>query len=113
MSTDLSITITIVGLLLSVATFYIGRQTASKNDGKAAGALETDLKYVKESVGRIESKLDRDTQRLEGRIDEISRQMSESSSEASRAHESAKSAHNRIDEHLTREHGIERRGGTA
>jgi hypothetical protein len=113
MSTDLSITITIVGLLLSVATFYIGRQTASKNDGKAAGALETDLKYVKESVGRIESKLDRDTQRLEGRIDEISRQMSEISIEASRAHESAKSAHNRIDEHLTREHGIERRGGTA
>lgn len=112
MSTDLSIFITIVGLMLSVATFAIGRMTASKNDGKAAGALETDLKYVKESVGRIESKLDRDTQRLEGRIDEISRQLAEISGEASKAHESAKSAHNRIDEHLDREHGIEGRHST-
>ena len=104
MSTDLTVFITVAGLLISVATFIIGRQTASKNDGKAAGALETDLKYVKESVGRIESKLDRDTQRLEGRIDEISKQIVEISNEANRGHESAKSSHNRIDEHLDRYH---------
>ncbi|MFR2811164.1 MAG: hypothetical protein ACLTCG_00190 [Escherichia coli] len=52
--TDLSIFITVAGLCLSVATFYFGRQSVTKADGKAAGALETDLRYIKESVGRIE-----------------------------------------------------------
>ena len=67
--TDLSIFITVAGLCLSVATFYFGRQSVTKADGKAAGALETDLRYIKESVGRIEGQLNRDVQRLEGRID--------------------------------------------
>lgn len=104
--TDLSVFIMVAGFCLSIATFYVGRQSASKADGKAAGALETDLRYIKESVGRIEGKLNRDVQRLEGRIDEISIQLSGISSTAGRAHESAKSAHNRIDEHLEREHHI-------
>ena len=73
--TDLSIFITVAGLCLSVATFYFGRQSVTKADGKAAGALETDLRYIKESVGRIEGQLNRDVQRLEGRIDEISNQL--------------------------------------
>ena len=101
--TDLSIFITVAGLCLSVATFYFGRQSVTKADGKAAGALETDLRYIKESVGQ----LNRDVQRLEGRIDEISNQLAGISNTAGRAHESAKSAHNRIDEHLEREHNIQ------
>ena len=63
--TDLSIFITVAGLCLSVATFYFGRQSVTKADGKATGALETDLRYIKESVGRIEGQLNRDVQRLE------------------------------------------------
>ena len=51
--TDLSIFITVAGLCLSVATFYFGRQSVTKADGKTAGALETDLRYIKESVGRL------------------------------------------------------------
>ena len=90
-----------------VATFYFGRQSVTKADGKAAGALETDLRYIKESVGRIEGQLNRDVQRLEGRIDEISNQLAGISNTAGRAHESAKSAHNRIDKHLEREHNIQ------
>ena len=106
--TDLSVAITVIGFFLSIATFYIGRQSASKADGKAAGALETDLRYIKESVGRIEGQLTRDVQRLEGRIDEISNQIAGISNTAGRAHESAKSAHNRIDEHIEREHNIQK-----
>lgn len=90
--TDLSIFITVAGLCLSVATFYFRRQSVTKADGKAAGALETDLRYIKESIGRIEGQLNRDVQRLEGRIDEISNQLTGISSTAGRAHESAKSA---------------------
>ena len=91
--TDLSIFITVAGLCLSVATFYFGRQSVTKADGKAAGALETDLRYIKESVGRIEGQLNS--------------QLAGISNTAGRAHESAKSAHNRIDEHLEREHNIQ------
>lgn len=103
---DYNVLIAVIGVVLSIATFYIGRQSAAKNDGKAAGAVETDLKYIKESVGRIEGQLNRDVQRLEGRIDEISKQVASVSNTAARAHESAKSAHNRIDEHLEREHNM-------
>ena len=105
--TEISFLITVIGICLSIATFYVGRQTASKADGRAAGALETDLRYIKESVGRIEGQLNRDVQRLEGRIDEISNQLSGISNTAARAHEASKSAHNRINEHLEREHDIQ------
>ena len=101
--TDLSIFITVAGLCLSVATFYFGRQSVTKADGKAAGALETDLRYIKESVGRIEGQLNRDVQRLEGRIDEISNQLAGISNTAGRAHESAKSALKHADGALTDE----------
>ena len=40
-------------------------------------------------------------------LDEISNQLAGISNTAGRAHESAKSAHNRIDEHLEREHNIQ------
>lgn len=103
---DISILIAVIGVVLSIATFYFGRQAGAKQDGKSAGALETDISYIKESVRRIETQLNRDVQRLEGRIDEISNQMSIISNTAGRARESAKSAHNRIDEHLQREHNI-------
>lgn len=87
--------------------FLFWAPVSNQSDGKAAGALETDLRYIKESVGRIEGQLNRDVQRLEGRIDEISNQLAGISNTAGRAHESAKSAHNRIDEHLEREHNIQ------
>lgn len=105
--TEISFLITVIGICLSIATFYVGRQTASKADGRAAGALETDLRYIKESVGRIEGQLNRDVQRLEGRIDEISNQLSGLSNTVGRVHESSKSAHSRISEHLEREHDIQ------
>lgn len=105
---EISFLTAFAGLFLSIATFYVGRQSASRSEGKNAGALETDLRYIKESVGRIESKINSDVQRLEGRIDEISLQLTGISNTAGRAHESAKSAHNRFDEHLDREHNIKR-----
>ena len=103
---DINILIAVIGVFLAVATFYIGQKSGAKNDGKAAGALETDLKYIKESVGRFEGQRNREVQRLEGRIDEISKQMAGVSSASTKALESSKSAHNRLDEYLEREHSI-------
>lgn len=107
---DISLIIAILGGCLATATFFIGRQTASRGEGERMGSLSTDLKYIKESVERIEERINDDVKRLEGRIDEISNQVAAVGSDAARAYESAKSAHKRQDEHLEREHGINVRG---
>ena len=95
-----------LGLAFTILSFFIGRQSAAKNEGKEAGSLSTDLKYIKDSVERIENRLNDDVKRLEGRIDEQSNLVVGASKEAARAYEVAKSAHKRIDEHLEREHGM-------
>lgn len=102
---DISILVAIVGACVSAATFFIGRQTAARSDGRETGALVTDLKYIKESVERIEERLNDDIKRLEGRIDEISMQMANVTGTATKAYESAKSCHKRVDEHLSHTHG--------
>lgn len=95
-----------IGCVIAVATFFIGRMTASKAEGKEEGSFSTDLKYIKESVQRIEKQLNNDVTRLEGRIDEHSSQFSQIATTATKAHEASKSAHKRLDEHLEREHGM-------
>ncbi len=101
---EISLAIAAIGCALSVATFYIGRQSATRNEGKEAGSLLTALKYIKESVSRIEQRLNDDVKRLEGRIDEISTQFLTIANAATKAYESTKSSHKRIDEHLERDH---------
>lgn len=105
MQVDINILIAVLGSCLSVATFFVGRQSAAKSDGREAGAWATDLKYIKESIERIENSLNDNVKRLEGRIDEISVQITAATGTAVKAHESAKSGHKRLDEHLQRTHG--------
>jgi len=105
MTPEVSAIITVGAFLLSVATFFIGRQSASKAEGKEAGSLATDLKYIKESVERIETRLNDDVKRLEGRIDELSNQLVTIAGTAAKGYESAKMEHNRLNEHLERDHG--------
>lgn len=93
----------LVGMGIAVATFSVGRLSASNLAGKEAGALSADIKYIKESISRIEQRVDADISRLEGRADEVSHQISGLAQEAARARETAKSAHHRLDDHLSRE----------
>lgn len=102
---ELSTVIAVVGCALSLAGFWIGRATAHKAEGKEAGSLATDLKYIKESVERIETRLNDDVKRLEGRIDELSNQLVTIAGTAAKGYESAKMEHNRLNEHLERDHG--------
>lgn len=96
----------LLGTGLSVATFFIGRQSAAKSDGIKDGALATDLRYIKESVDRIENRLNDEVKHLEGRVDELSKQIVTISGTSSSAYESAKMQHKRLNEHLEREHGM-------
>lgn len=49
---------TIVGFALSVGTFFIGRQSASRADGKQEGQILTELGYIKSGVDDMKRKMD-------------------------------------------------------
>ena len=104
MQVDINLIIAILGGCLSAATFFIGRQSAAQSAGREAGSLVTDLKYIKETVERIESRLNDDVRSLTDRIDKMSHELTEIREEVTRAFESAKSAHRRLDRLDVRDH---------
>lgn len=55
---DVSVLIAILGIVISIATFFIGRTTAARNSGIQDGEMKADIKYIKISVDKQESKLD-------------------------------------------------------
>lgn len=94
-----------LGLILSIATYAAGRQSAIKKEGKEAGSIQKDIEYIKGSIDRIDNRLNDDVKRLEGRTDELSKQLINIAGTASKAYESSKMEHNRLNEHLERDHG--------
>ena len=50
---EFGIIISVCGLALSAATFFIGRITAGKASGKENGQLLSDLGYIKSSVDSL------------------------------------------------------------
>jgi len=55
---EISTLIAIIGLAISVATFFIGRVTAAKKGGAQDAEMKADIKYIKLSVDKQENKLD-------------------------------------------------------
>lgn len=49
---------TIIGFALSVGTFFIGRVSASKADGKQEGQILTELGYIKSGVDDMKRKME-------------------------------------------------------
>jgi 5-bromo-4-chloroindolyl phosphate hydrolysis protein len=58
MSVELGILISIVGVALSVGTFFVGRTTAAKNSGKEYGVMLTDIGYIKSGVDDMKRKME-------------------------------------------------------
>lgn len=52
---DVSILISVAGLLLAVLTFFVGRQTAAKSAGHADGEMKTDIKYIKRAQDELKN----------------------------------------------------------
>lgn len=102
---DTSLILAILGSCLSVATFFVGRQSAAKSDGREMGGIMTELKYIKESIKSLDDKLGDDVKRLEGRVDELSGQVMGMGKDITKIYESSKSAHKRIDEHIADKRG--------
>ena len=62
---------TIIGFALSVSTFFIGRTTASKADGKQEGQILSELGYIKSGIDDTKRKLEsmeKSYHTLEGRV---------------------------------------------
>ena len=53
----LSIVIAIVGFLLAVLTFFIGRQSASKREGREAGQMFSEMGYLKSGIDDIKAEI--------------------------------------------------------
>ena len=68
---DISVLIAVGGILLSAATFFIGRVTAAKSDGIADGETKANIRYIKESVDKHDKKLDRVAENYESVRTEI------------------------------------------
>ena len=59
--------------LCSIASFYLGRKKAAKDDAEAEGGLKTDLHYIKETVKSTTQTLNT----LSTKLDEQGRQREE------------------------------------
>ncbi len=68
---ELTLAISIIGVVLSVGTFFIGRTTASRADGKQEGQILAELGYIKSGVDDTKRKLEnieKNYHSLEGRV---------------------------------------------
>ena len=69
---------TIIGFALSVGTFFIGRTSASHNDGKKEGQILTELGYIKSGVDDMKRKMEnieKNYHALEGRVVKLEERM--------------------------------------
>ena len=53
MTVDISALIAVLGLALSVGTFFVGRLTAAKTDGLADGELKSDIKHIRDTQSEM------------------------------------------------------------
>ena len=64
MTAELSILVSVVSVILAVATFFLGRMTAAKQNGREAGALSVEIGYIKKGVDDIQKKIDRSEEQV-------------------------------------------------
>ena len=55
MTIEIGLIFTLVGCLLSMSTFLIGRLTAAKKDGVAVGRIESEITHIKDSLEELKS----------------------------------------------------------
>lgn len=73
MTLDITILISVIGLALSVGTFFVGRTTAAKSAGKQDGAVLTKLDSIGEKIGKLETTMNTINVQLGEQRDRITR----------------------------------------
>lgn len=56
---EISVLIGVIGVALSIGTFFVGRTTAAKNAGQQTGQVLTELGYIKKGIDGLEKKMER------------------------------------------------------
>lgn len=78
MTIDISVLITVGGILLSTATFFIGRVTAAKTSGQEYGVMLTEIGYIKSGVDDMKKKMEQSDKRyieMEKRLSKVEEAM--------------------------------------
>lgn len=60
---DITILIAVLGLALSIGTFFVGRMTAAKNSGQEYGVMLTEIGYIKSGVDDMKKKMEQSDRR--------------------------------------------------
>lgn len=63
MTIDITILISILGVVLSVGTFFVGRMTAAKTSGQEYGVMLTEIGYIKSGVDDMKKKMEQSDKR--------------------------------------------------
>jgi len=83
---DDKILVSVVSLMVSIATFFIGRASAHRQEGRESGYLASDIGYVKAGIDDLKTE-----------IRSIKLEMAEFSTRLTRLEERVSYAHERID----------------
>lgn len=57
MNIDLTILISIISIALAIATFFIGRMTATRKQGQESGQLLSDIGYIKRGMDDLKAEI--------------------------------------------------------
>lgn len=60
---DITVVIAVLGCVLSVATFLIGRTSAAKSSGQEYGVMLTEIGYIKSGVDDMKKKMEQSDRR--------------------------------------------------
>lgn len=78
--TEIGLIFTIIAGIIGIITFFIGRQSAAKNDGQEWGELKSDIRHIKGDIEEIKGtvgdsnrSLKESIRRLHKRIDDHER----------------------------------------
>ena len=78
MTIDLNLAIAVIGVALSVGTFFIGRVSAARNRGQENGVILTELGYIKSGVDDMKKKMEQSDKRyidMEKRLSKVEEAM--------------------------------------
>ena len=63
MNIDISVLIAVGGVLLSAATFFVGRLTAARSSRQENGVMLTELGYIKSGIDDMKKKMEQSDKR--------------------------------------------------
>ena len=86
---NISVLIAVIGCALSVGTFFIGRVTTAKTNGKEDGELKSDIKYIRASMDKQEAKIEK----VAGNYDDIRLEIQELKGKLSALEQKVKMLH--------------------